>query len=88
MWMAPALPPYLDALPPGSNPFLASEAHWERKVWPTPSSGFRVRLVVLGILLGVMLFASLGNIALMVIAARRKGERLWAIRLVKREKGR
>ncbi|ORY80676.1 hypothetical protein BCR35DRAFT_331744 [Leucosporidium creatinivorum] len=82
------LPPYLDNLPAGTNPFLASDAYWDARVWPTPSPGFKVRLIILGILLGVMLFASLGNIALMAIAARRRGEKLWAVRLVPRENGR
>lgn len=82
------LPPYLDNLPTGTNLFLASDAYWDKTVWPTPSPGFKIRLIILGISLGVMLFASLGNIAVMAVAARRRGEKLWAVRLVARENGR
>jgi hypothetical protein len=82
------LPPYLNDLPPGTNPFLASDQYWDERVWPTPSPGFKIRLIILGILLGVMLCASLGNIAVIAVAARRRGERLWAVRLVPRENGR
>lgn len=82
------LPSYLSSLSPLDNPFLASEQHWTATAWPTPSTGFKPRLIILGCLLLIMLVSSLGNIVLMAISASRRGEKLWAVRLVKRENGR
>lgn len=79
---------YLDTLATGENPFAAGQHYWESVVWPTPSAGFKVRVIILVVLLLVMCCASLANIVLMAISASRRGEKLWAVRLVKRENGR
>lgn len=85
--MRPWLPETIEDLEPGVNPYELYRERVQGVLYLKPTAGFKTRLIVLLVLLSWMLVASLGNLALLSLKAKRTGDKLWLFRLVRREEG-